>query len=93
MQPHPHAQWGRRRPRKLRERLLRLDGCSERVAGAGEHSCQPIPPGRENVPLMTIDGGVEESVVAVHSLSHPLGRRLPQRRRTLDIGEEEGNRP
>ena len=90
---HPHPQRHGRRPRPHPQRPLGVDRGVDRRRGPGERHRQPVPPSRKHIPVVGVHRGPHHLVMSRQRQPHPGRVRLPQPRRTLDIGEQKRHRP
>jgi hypothetical protein len=77
-------------PLARRQRSLGDGCCVDRVGDRGEHGADPIAGVLEHLTPRTDDGASDEIVVTHQRFAHRVPIRRPQRRGTLDVGEQEG---
>ncbi len=92
VQAHAHAERTGRVPRFPVERELRGDRGVDRVVGGVEGGVEPVPRRLDHEAVVTLDGVTHDGIVTRERLLHRLGVLLPEARRTLEIGEQEGDR-
>ncbi len=88
---HAHRERHRLGPLLRPETGLDLDRAVDRVARVGERDRAPRAGGGEHVPVARADCAAEDLVVACQRGRHRRRVVLPEARRTLDVGEEEGD--
>ena len=90
---HAYQQCPGRRPVLRAERELRVDRSRDRVRRGRERGMHTVTRGLHDVTVVTLDRRAQDLVVARQRALHRFGVLLPEARRTLEIGEEEGDRP
>ena len=89
----PHSQRLRQRPLLRSQRHLRGDGSVDRVVARRERSVETVTRRLHHVPATRLDRVTNDLVMARQRRLHRLRMLLPQTRRTLEISEQEGDRP
>ena len=92
---HGHANPERAglRPRLTGQRELRVDRGVDPVGRGREHGEEAVTGGLDHVPAVTLDGLDHQLVVSRQRRGHRVRMLFPQARRTLQIGEQERDRP
>ena len=87
---HPHAQVGRRGER---QRALDVDGAAQRGVGAGEGEQVAVAERLDQRAPVRVEAAAEQLLV-LGQRRHParLAEALEQRGRSLDVGEDDGDR-
>ena len=95
MERDPYAELEPGGPRADGQGLLQRHGGRDRVGRAPEHrkSRVALPLGLEQTSAVRFDGPRNQLVVVLERRRHPLEIRLPQTRRPLDVGQQEGDHP
>ena len=93
VQRHPHRQHAIRRPGLGVDRVLRGERRGRRVDGRGEHAERRVALalGLDQQAAVVADGRAHQLIVTSEHIGHHLRRPLPHPRRTLDVGEQEGD--
>src|SRR5262249_49316281 len=89
--PDPHRRTGR--PGMARQRSLDLQRAQHCLLRAGERHEKRIPLGVHLMAALDGDRGADQSPVLGQNLRGALPQRLYQPRRTLDVREQERDRP
>ena len=92
VQPHSHAQLHAVRPLRRAQRRLRGDRRPHAVLRGGERGQYAVARALHHVAGATLDRVAHQRVVMRQRNAHRIRMLLPQARRTLQIGEEEGQR-
>ena len=90
---HTDPQEDPARPAFGLQRSLPVHRGADRIGGATERRRECIAGGREHVPAVRLDRLTEQLVVHTEGGAHRVRLFLPQPRRTLEIGEQEGHGP
>ena len=95
VQRHPHAQVEPAGPRGALERPLELHRAGHRVGGAPEHRQRRVALTLrlQQPPALLVHGLRDQLVVQLERSRHRLGIGLPEARRALDVGQQEGDHP
>jgi hypothetical protein len=72
---------------------LRIDRGTDRVVRGREGSMEPAAGGLDDVPVVRRDRAAQDLLVPRKRGLHRLGVLLPEARRALEVGEDEGHRP
>jgi len=72
---------------------LRIERRTRSVLGSGKGTVRPITRHLDDVPVVRGDRVAQDLVVASERGLHRLRVFLPQTRRPLEVGEQEGDRP
>ena len=90
---HPHPDLDPGRPRLCEDRPLRGDRGGYRVGAALERGDDAVSLAllERQRPTMGADRVVQQVVVALDDVGHLLGMGLPEMRRALEVGQEEGH--
>jgi hypothetical protein len=89
---HAHLDRRRRRPDLDLEGVLHGQRGSNRVTGTPEGHREPVSARGKHEPIVCVNGGVHDGVMACQRRIHILRRRLPQPSRAFEIGEQERHR-
>src|SRR5947209_8758079 len=75
------------------ERLLEGRGCANGVSRAGEDGEEaiPLPAALDDDPVVLLDAGEDQRIVAPHSSPHRVGILLPELGAGLDVSQKEGD--
>jgi hypothetical protein len=77
--------------------VLQLDSCRDRsvegVVRGRAHRVHTITRHLDDVTVVLSNRVPQDRVVTSRRIAHRLGMLLPQKRRTLQVGEQEGHRP
>ena len=92
VQAHPDPQLQRLGPRRRAQRALRGHRRAHAVVGGPERRQRAVAGALHHLPAVTLDRVAHETVVMGQRGPHRVGMLLPQARRTLQIGEQEGQR-
>ncbi len=90
--PHPHGRCRTRGPLVAGNRALRLDPGGDRGPGAGEREVEAISCGIDLHPTPLRERVAQEPVVIGQQRGVLVAQSLQQRRRALDVGEQERDR-
>ena len=88
VQSHPHAQ-ARAWPRRVPQSILGGDGSGDPGGGRLEGDGEAVARRGEHVAVVCIDDVAQDLVVHREACGHRRIITSPQRRRTLDVGEQE----
>ena len=91
--PNPDRERTRLAPLLTFDRALRLDRRDYRLGRIREHCVHPIARHLDDEAAVPLDRAAQDRVVTRQRLSHRVAMLLPQTRRTLQIREQEGDRP
>src|SRR5205823_14066842 len=89
---HANAQRSGGSPRFGIDALLGSQGSSDGVASSGKSGRPTVARTREDPPSIGHEGVVEDLVVTGQGSRHGIGALLPQTARSLEVGEQEGDR-
>jgi len=91
VQAHADLDLDALRPRVGDERELRVDRCEHPVARAREDDEEGVPLRIHLVAAVLAEGVAQYALVLRQDLRVPLAQLLQEARRSLDVGEEEGD--
>jgi hypothetical protein len=81
------------RPRYAVQAALRCDRSRHTTIGGRERRVETITRRLDHIPVMRLDRHTHDRVVQPERLPHRVRMLLPNARRTLNVGEQEGDRP
>jgi hypothetical protein len=90
---HPDAEAHALGPRRGLERRLRERARPQAVVCGRERAVEAVAGGLDDVAVVLGDRRTDDLVVPGQRVAHGVGMLLPQTRRALDVGEQEGDRP
>ena len=93
MNPDSHPQRFAHLPRLRADHKLRINRGADRTVRGREHRVHPVAASLHHLAAVRRDRVPQDRVVAGERGAHRIGLLIPQTRRHLEIGEQEGHRP